>query len=83
MVSEQTLTAMIVPFYLGEKPDLEGRTIQQIWTWDFEELECVHDYIQWLFSISDKSYFNSHAPIVDEQVIETFRRNPMLQQNLL
>ena len=42
MFSEQTLTAMIVPFYLGKKPDLEGRTIQQIWTWNFEELECVH-----------------------------------------
>ena len=83
MISEQTLTTMIVPFYLGEKPDLEGRTIQQIWTWDFEELECTHDYIQWLFPISEKSHFNSFAPIVDEQVIETFRENSLLQQNLL
>ena len=83
MVSEQTLTAMIVPFYLGEKPDLKGRTIQQIWTWDFEKLECVHDYIQWLFPISDKSHFNSYAPIVDEQVIETFKSNRLLRQNLL
>lgn len=83
MISEQNLTAMIVPFYLGEKPDLEGRTIQQIWTWDFEELECTHDYIQWLFPISEKSHFNSYAPIVDEQVIEEFREDSLLQQNLL
>ena len=81
MVSEQ-ITAMIVPFYLGEKPDLAGRTIQQIWAWDFEKLECVHDYIQWLFPLSEKSHFNSYAPIVNEQVIETFRKNPLLQQNL-
>ena len=83
MYSEQALTAMIVPFYLGKKPDLEGRTIQQMWTWDFEELECAHDYIQWLFPISEKSHFNPAAPIVNEQVIETFQRNPLLQQNLL
>ena len=62
MISEEALTAMIVPFYLGDKPDLEGRRIQQIWTWDFVELECVHDYIQWLFPLSEKSRFNSHAP---------------------
>ncbi|MFN6478684.1 opioid growth factor receptor-related protein, partial [Nostoc sp. DedQUE07] len=24
-------------------------TIQEMWTWDFEQLECTHDYIQWLF----------------------------------
>lgn len=83
MISEPSLTAMIVPFYLGEKPDLKGRTIQQIWTWDFEALESVHDYIQWLFPLSDKSNFNFYAPTVDEQVIETFRKNPLLQQNLL
>ncbi|MEL6930553.1 MAG: opioid growth factor receptor-related protein [Cyanobacteria bacterium J06600_6] len=83
MVSEQTLTAKIVPFYSGEQPDLAGRTIQQIWDWDFEELECVHHYIQWLFPISEKSHFNSSAPTVDEQVVKAFRSNPLLQQNLL
>lgn len=83
MYSEQNLTSMIVPFYLGEKTDLEGRKIQQIWTWDFEELECAHDYIQWLFPITEKSHFNPNAPIVDRQVILAFREDPRLQQNLL
>jgi hypothetical protein len=44
-MNKKQLTAMLVPFYLGEQPDLEGRTIQQIWAWDYEELEIVHDYI--------------------------------------
>ncbi|WP_414572294.1 hypothetical protein [Nostoc sp. CCY 9925] len=30
---------MIVPFYLGERPDSEGRTIAEIWAWDFGKLE--------------------------------------------
>jgi len=74
---------MIVPFYLGEKSDIEGRNIQQMWEWDFEGLECAHDYIQWLFPIREKSHFNPDAPIVDEVVIQAFRTDRQLQENLL
>ena len=83
MYSEQNLTEMIVPFYLGEKPDSKGRTIQQIWTWDFEDLECIHVYIQWLFPIREKSHFNPEAPTMDKNVIQAFRENRRLQENLL
>jgi hypothetical protein len=76
------LTAMLIPFYLGEKPDVEGRKIQQMWEWDFEELECNHDYIQWLFPISEKSAFNPDAPVVDEEIIRAFKNDSRLRQNL-
>ncbi|MFN6558354.1 MAG: opioid growth factor receptor-related protein [Nostoc sp. ChiSLP01] len=74
---------MIIPFYLGEQPDSEGRKITEIWAWDFEELEYVHDYIQWLFPLTEPSAFNLHAPIIDEQVIQSFHSNLSLRQNLL
>ncbi|MCW5317569.1 hypothetical protein GTQ43_28325 [Nostoc sp. KVJ3] len=74
---------MLVPFYLGEQKDSEGRTIQEMWTWNFEELECTHDYIQWLFPLPERSAFNPNAPLVDEEVIPAFQRNPQLRQNLL
>ncbi|MBW4421003.1 MAG: hypothetical protein KME13_17495 [Myxacorys californica WJT36-NPBG1] len=83
MNSEKHLNARLVPFYLGEQRDLEGRTIQEIWAWDFEALECAHDYIQWLFPLSEKSAFNANAPIVDEAVIQAFQQDPRLRQNLL
>lgn len=83
MYSEQNLTAMIVPFYLGEEPDSEGRRIQEMWAWDFEELECAHDYIQWLFPLAEKSHFNPNAPVVDEGVIQAFQADLRLKQNLL
>lgn len=82
MNHEQQLTAMLTPFYLGEKPDLEGRTIQELWAWDFEKLECVHNYIQWLFPIAEKSAFNPDSPIVDEVVIKAFQSDSRLQENL-
>ncbi len=74
---------MIVPFYLGEQPDIKGRMIQEIWAWDYEKLECNHDYIQWLFPLPEKSSFNPYAPILNEKVIQAFHTNTHLQQNLL
>lgn len=76
-------TNLLVPFYLGEQRDIEGRTIEEIWAWDFEELECVHDYVQWLFPLMERSAFNSDAPIVSADTIEAFQTNPLLRQNLL
>ncbi len=32
MNHKKQLTAMLVPFYLGEQQDSEGRTIQEMWT---------------------------------------------------
>ncbi|MGG6267873.1 opioid growth factor receptor-related protein [Leptolyngbya sp. AN03gr2] len=76
-------TNRLVPFYLGEQRDIEGRTIEEILAWDFEELECVHNYIQWLFPLAERSAFNSDAPIVTSETIEAFRSNPQLRQNLV
>lgn len=78
----QKLTAMLVPFYLGEQPDSEGRTIQAIWAWDFEDLECTHDYIQWLFPIAEQSRFNINAPVVDAEIVRAFQSDRRLRQNL-
>lgn len=83
MKNEKQLTAMIVPFYLAEQPDIEGRMIHEIWAWDFDRLEYNHDYIQWLFPINEKSAFNSHAPILNNEVIQRFRTDSNLQKNLL
>lgn len=83
MNQEKQLTAKIVPFYLGEQRDSEDRTIQEIWAWDFEKLECAHDYIQWLFPLPEKSGFNPNAPIVNQEVIQSFQTDSRLRQNML
>ncbi|MBL1175058.1 opioid growth factor receptor-related protein [Pantanalinema sp. GBBB05] len=83
MHQEKQLTQRIVPFYLGEQRDSQGRMIQEMWAWDFEALECTHDYIQWLFPLPEKSAFNPDAPLVDDEVIQAFQNNPSLRQHLL
>ncbi len=76
-------TERLISFYRGEKPDLEGRKIQDIWAWDFEKLECTHDYIQWLFPIPEKSLFNPNAPVANEEIRQAFHGDRRLRQNLL
>jgi hypothetical protein len=77
------LTDTIIPFSLGEACDSQGRRIEAIWNWDLEALGCTHNYIQWLFPLSESSNFNPEAPIVNEKVIQAFHRDSRLRHNLL
>jgi hypothetical protein len=70
-------------FYLGAGTDSEGRTLQEIWAWDNDKLEEVHDFIQWLFPLPEPSQFNPDAPLLTDDHIAAFRRDSQLQANLL
>jgi hypothetical protein len=72
----------IVSFYAGHAVDDRGRWLRQIWLWPDEKLERVHDYIQWLFPLTEPSGFNPEAPILDEETICEFRADPALRANL-
>jgi hypothetical protein len=72
----------IVGFYLGQQPDSEGRKIEQIWDWDDDALEAVHDYIQWLFPLLERSRFNLGAPVLTQADIQTFRTSEELKNRL-
>ena len=75
--------SQLVRFYLGEGPDNQERMIHEIISWDDERLEDVHDYIQWLFPLKEKSAYNSSAPILSEEDIAVFRNNQKANQKLL
>jgi hypothetical protein len=73
----------IVSFYLGQGSDSEGRKIEQIWAWDDNLLEEVHDYIQWLFPLLARSRFNPNAPVLTRADIQAFRTSDELKSRLL
>ena len=62
----------IVAFYRHEAADHRGRMLREIWTWDHDHLEMVHDYIQWLFPLREPSMFNSSAPLVTDNTVAAF-----------
>lgn len=73
----------IVTFYLSQSPDSEGRMIEDMWSWSNQKLEDVHNYIQWLFPLKEASRFNQNAPILSEEIIQTFRTNEQLRTRLI
>jgi len=69
-------------FYRGEGTDDFGRRIGDIWRYSRDELEDVHDYIQWLFPLAERSAFNPGAPLLDAATMAEFRRDNALRENV-
>lgn len=74
----------LVDFYSGDahSPDSEGRTLQDILAWPDDDLEAVHDFIQWLFPLPEPGQFNPDAPLLTPSDIAAFRSDPTLRANL-
>lgn len=73
----------LVSFYLGQSTDSVGRSIYEIHSWNYEKLESVHNYIQWLFPLTERSRFNPDAPVLDAQQIAAFRVSDELKARLV
>jgi hypothetical protein len=73
----------LIDFYRQDATDTEGRRLADIWAWDDEELEIVHDFVQWLFPIPEASDYNPDAPGLTEEDIAAFRSDARLRGNLL
>ena len=69
----------LIAFYRGHSPDGSSRMIDTILAWDVGPLEWTHDYIQWLFPLSEPSRANPAAPVLDEAQIRQFRSDADLQ----
>jgi len=69
----------ILAFYMGQHPNTDDRMIEEIWSWNYEKLEEIHNYIQWLFPLVEKSHFNRSAPTLNDEIIQEFRTNEKLK----
>ena len=74
--------SLIIAFYSGTQPDHRGRYLHEIQEWPDDQLEGVHDYIQWLFPLPERSGFNMAAPVLTREDIQEFRTRPDLQEHL-
>jgi Opioid growth factor receptor (OGFr) conserved region len=71
----------IVAFFSGGR-DSEGRTLDAILSWNDDQLEAVHDYIQWVFPTRQPSGVNPLAPTVTKETVRAFERDPTLRSTL-
>lgn len=72
----------IVAFYRDGARDDEGRTLREILAWRDDDLEDVHDFIQWLFPLPERSGANPSAPTLDAATIDAFRSTPVMRERL-
>ena len=72
----------LLGFYGGTGSDDRGRRLEDIWRFSHAELEAIHDYIQWLFPLAEKSAFNPGAPVLDDATIARFKSDATLQRNI-
>ncbi len=72
----------LTDFLRDSRPDNRGRTLTDIWAYSDDELEEIHDFIQWLFPLRDASRFNPEAPLLTDADIAEVRADPNARANL-
>lgn len=81
-MSNAGATNPLIAFYRDGARDDRGRTLAEILAWDDERLEAIHDFIQWLFPLPERSGANPSAPRLDRETIETFHATPEMRGRL-
>jgi Opioid growth factor receptor (OGFr) conserved region len=82
MDSPVTASIRLIAFYRDGACDDAGRTLDQILAWPDDQLETVHDFIQWLFPLPERSGANPAAPVLDENAIRAFRNSAEMRERL-
>lgn len=73
----------LISFYRGVGRDDRGRSLADVQRQSQHDLEDVHDYIQWMFPLPERSGANPHAPILTTSDIEEFNSSADLRSALL
>ena len=77
-----SLTHPLIAFYRDGARDDAGRTLDQILMWDDDRLESIHDFIQWLFPLSERSGANPSAPVLDAATVAAFEDTRVMREHL-
>ena len=68
--------------FFGGGVDDDGRGFDEILGWEDARLEMVHNYIQWIFPLPERSGANPWAPVLDAATIATIRGDAEMQGRL-
>ncbi len=72
----------LIGFYRDGAQDDCGRTLAEVVAWPDDRLEDVHDFIQWLFPLPERSGANPAAPVLDRATIEAFHATQEIRERL-
>ena len=72
----------LVDFLNGTGPDHQGRYLRDIWDFDDKAIEQTHDFIQWMFPLTEKSMSVPGVPTLIGEDIEAIRTSVVARANL-
>ena len=72
----------VVAFLAGRGPDGSGRRIETVLGLEDEDLERLHDYIQWLFPLLEASQAVPGSPVLSSADIEAITRDGSALRNI-
>ena len=72
-----------ISFYLHQGKDHKDRSLLDIWTFTYDELEKDNDFIHWLFPLPDNQQSPNTAPNLSKELITAIEQKSQVQQNLL
>ncbi len=72
----------ITDFYTNNGSDNKGRRLFHVLGLSNYQLEHSHDLVQWLFPTTEKSAFNSDAPVLTEEDVSVFQEDKVMRENL-
>ena len=73
---------MILDFLIGEQPDIYNRYLEDIWKMSDEDIESVHNFIQWTFPLNERSGAVPNSPILTQQEIIDIKQSEIAKQNI-
>ena len=76
------MTVEVVQFLNGTGIDHRGRSLEEILAWPDDQLEIRHDYIQWLFPLTEPSMAVAGSPVLTEADVAAIRSDDKAQKNL-
>lgn len=73
----------LISFLQGTGRDSQGRYHADILKFSDEELEEIHDYIQWLFPLREKSMAVPGSPVIEsDEMIQTLRSDAEVRAHM-
>jgi len=72
----------LVDFLNGTGPDHQGRYLRDIWDFDDKAIEQTHDFIQWMFPLTEKSMSVPGVPTLSPDDIAAIRTSEIARANL-
>lgn len=75
-------TGPLYTYLAGMGRDRRGRLAADVLSFPDDQLEAVHDYIQWLFPLPTRSAAQPDAPVLTAAEIEAIRADPRARETL-